>query len=138
MGVVVCSATCFYALKPLLSLFVSSVAVARDAPLTVAFFPLQTTVGFVLGFCLYARGGAFGKSKQARFTWIIPALWFLLIFSVWRSRSLLAETRLEHFFLSSNYGSKRDQFVTTLPLLTATAYSLANRLAFMLQVGAKS
>jgi hypothetical protein len=127
-GVAVSSAILFYILKPVLSPFVAPAILRQDAPLTLPFFPFQSLVGLATGYLMAVKRGEFGKSRAARLVWIVPAVWFLLLFSAWGSQSVLAESRLEHFFWGSIGSSKKDQFLTTLPLLTSVAYAVGNYL----------
>jgi hypothetical protein len=129
VGVAVSSAILFYVLKPILSPFISPASLGHDIPLTLPFFPFQSLVGFLSGFLVFVFDGKFGRSREARSAWIIPAGWFLLLFLAWTPHSVLTESRWEHFFWGSLGDSKKEQFVTTLPLLTSIAYALGNYLA---------
>jgi hypothetical protein len=129
VGVAVSSAILFYVLKPILSLFMSPVSLRHDVPLTLAFFPFQSLVGLLGGFIMFVGGGNFGRRREARAAWIIPAGWFLLLFLAWSPHSVLAESRWEHFLWGSLGDSKKEQFVTTLPLVTSITYALGNYLA---------
>jgi hypothetical protein len=129
VGVAVSSAVLFYVLKPILSLFMSPVSLAHDIPLTLPFFPFQSLVGLLSGFLVFLGGGNFGRRREARAAWIIPAGWFLLLFLAWSPHSVLTESRWEHFLWGSLGDSKKEQFVTTLPLVTSITYALGNYLA---------
>ena len=98
-------------------------------PLTLPFFPFQSLVGLLSGFLIFVVDGKFGRSREARSAWILPVGWFLLLFLAWSPHSVLTESRWQHFFLSILGDSKKEQFVTTLPLLTSIAYALGNYLA---------
>jgi hypothetical protein len=120
------SAVCFYGLKPILVPFVDRGRLIHDAALTLPFFPFQSLVGIVIGFVFAAGGSRIGGSSIARWVWIVPAGFFLLLLSAWGSRSLLLETRWEHFFWSTSPDSKKEQLITTLPVLTSIAYGLGS------------
>jgi hypothetical protein len=125
VAVPVSSAMLYYVVKPVLSPFDS---LGHDVPLIWPFFPVQSLVGLLTGFLLFVRRTRFGRSRVARFVWIIPAAWFSLMFLAWGSHSVLSENRWEHFFLSGLGDSKREQIFITLPLLTSVAYAFGNYL----------
>jgi hypothetical protein len=126
VAVPISSAILFFSLKPLLSVFMSSVALESDAPLTLPLFPLQAVLGLMTGLFLAVRAGEFGRDRTARYIWVVPAIWFLLFFASWQSRSVLVESRLEHFLWSTSLFSKRMQITTTMPSVTSLAYSLGS------------
>lgn len=128
-GVAVLSAMLFYAIKPFFSLFLSPSIVARDAILTLPFFPFQSMVGFVTGFVVATKTIGFGRNLGARLGWIIPTGWLLVLSISWTasSRSVLAHQNwFDHFFWSNATDSKRVQFITTLPFVASASYALGN------------
>jgi hypothetical protein len=129
LEVAVSSVVLFYVLKPILYPFFSPTILDHDMPLTLPFFPFQSLVGLLSGFLIFVVDGKFGGSREARSAWILPVGWFLLLFLAWSPHSVLTESRWQHFFLSILGDSKKEQFVTTLPLLTSIAYALGNYLA---------
>jgi hypothetical protein len=128
VGVAVFSAFCFYGLKPVLAPFVARNRLIHDAALTLSFFPFQSLVGILIGFVLAASHGKFGRSRVARWVWTVPAGFLLLLLLSWSPRSVLVETRWEHFFWSTMPDSKKEQLITTLPLLTSITYGLGSYL----------
>jgi len=120
------TAACFFSFRSLASLFISYKTLSPHWALTLPFFPLQSTSGFLTAFWLALRGGRFGQSRTAQFVWVIPVAWFLVFYLAWNPHSVLTESRWDHFFWSGTSGSKNEQLVTTLPFLTSFAYALGN------------
>ena len=118
----------FFSLKPVIAAVQPSFMHHRNAILFHPFFPLQATVGLLLGY-VNARKW---NSKLQVLTWCIPVIFFaygsirwLNGASVLASWSERASTWTNHFL---GYGCIApicyDQFIFTLPLLSAIAYSL--------------
>jgi hypothetical protein len=127
LGVAVSSAVCFYALKPILVQFVARDRLIHDALLSLPFFPFQSLVGFVTGFAFASRAEV-GRKRVARWVWIAPASCLLILFIAWSPRSVFIESDWEHFFWTAQSDSKKEQLITTLPLLTSITYGLGSYL----------
>jgi hypothetical protein len=100
-GVAVSTAILFYAVRPVLFPIFSRAAVADPALLlALPFFPLQMVFGFISGYVLASKDGAFGEDGAARYVWIVPTIWFTLFLLTYSSRSIFTESRWEHFIWS--------------------------------------
>ncbi len=119
----------YYSVKPLLLLIIRGSFVRSDAILAARFFPFQASLEFICSWYLVVRGGNFGSAFIARFVWIVPCVWWLLLFVGWHQQSVLAESRWQHFFWSRSPEAFRMQVVTTLPLITTLAYAFGNYFA---------
>lgn len=91
--------------------------------LVLPFFPLQITASFSVGSLLYRWGGAFGRTRAAQLSWLMPLLWFLFMVS---GTFFFDHKNIYEVFFSSNAASRRLQVFTTLPLLTTLSYSVGN------------
>jgi hypothetical protein len=126
VGVAVSCAFCYFLLKPVLFLFISRTSLALNLPLRLPLFPLQSAFGFAVGYIWASKPNAFGQDKSARYVWIIPTIWFVLVFITWPHASVLTGNRRDYFFWSNLPEAKTLQLVTTLPLLTSLAYALGS------------
>jgi hypothetical protein len=126
-GVAVSTAILFYGVRPvLLTIFSRAVVADPVFLLALPFFPLQLAFGFISGYVLASKDGAFGKDGAARYVWIVPTVWFTLFLLTYSSRSIFTESRWEHFIWSTSTSAKKIQCVTTLPFVTSVAYGLGS------------
>lgn len=125
-GVAISAAVLFFSLKPVLGLVVSKSSLALNSPLRLELFPLQSAFGLVAGYFGSLQQNAFSRDRSARWVWVIPGIWFMLLFAAWSQSSILRESRWERFFWSSVPESQTMQLVTTLPLFTSIAYALGS------------
>lgn len=129
LGVGMTAAMLFYALKPVLSPFLSSYALRHDLPLMIPFFPIQSVVALLVGFAVARRQGKFWAHGSAEWVWIVPTVYLAFSLASYQTSSVMTESRWRHFFWSPLPESRHDQLNITVLFSMSIAYALGNFLA---------
>ncbi len=126
VGVDLGSVLAYYALKPVLLLVIRNDFVRNNGLLSVRFFPFQALIAFACSWFLARRRGKFGPKPWVRFLWVVPGIWWILLFAGWYSPSTVGEARLHYFFWSRSREAFVIQVISTLPLISAIAFAAGN------------